>query len=280
MPSAVHLNLDDAWPQNAMGLASLDLRAWGPRLRYIARRRDVEAFYREIEPGLADFILYGSGDFHHLCGVLIRRVRQAPFTLVSFDNHPDWDIRPPYWSCGGWAARALRTGRVERVSVWGCGNFELQMPSYLFADRRALRDGTLEVHAWAQRQPEAVRKRFNCMTRENWRQRFEAFAAGLAGKPVYVTVDMDCLSADQAVTNWENGLFTADDAAWAVSRLWARANVVGGDVCGAYSPPVYTGVIQRMAGRWDHPKLGLPDRAEAGRVNLASLEKIWAALLR
>ena len=61
----------------------------------------------------------------------------TPFTLVSFDNHPDWDIKPPYWSCGGWAARTLYTSRVERVSVWGCGNFELRWPSRLSADWNA-----------------------------------------------------------------------------------------------------------------------------------------------
>ena len=29
------------------------------------------------------------------------------FLLLSFDNHPDWDIRSPKWSCGAWINRAL-----------------------------------------------------------------------------------------------------------------------------------------------------------------------------
>ena len=203
----------------------------------------------------------------------------TPFTLVSFDNHPDWDIRPPYWSCGGWAARTLKTGRVNRVSVWGCGNFELQWPSRLFADWRAMKAGTFEIHAWAERQPPAVQKRFNCMTRDNWRERFSQFARSLAGQPVYVTIDMDCLRREEAITNWENGLFTADDVAWAVGLLRQHANLVGGDLCGACSVPEYERFGQRFAGKWDHPKLPLPDLAEAAKINLMSLQTIWPALV-
>ncbi|MDB5174276.1 MAG: hypothetical protein JWN51_3049 [Phycisphaerales bacterium] len=276
--NAVYLNLDDAWEKGVLGLRERDARDWGPRLRYIARKKDVEAFYREIGQDLAPFILYGSGDFHHLAGALIRRIGPGPVTLVSFDNHPDWDVRPPYWACGGWAARTLATGRVEQVSVWGCGNFELRFPSRLFANHSALRSGKLQIHAWAERQPPAVQKRFDCMMRENWRERFERFANGLTGRNVYVTVDMDCLRAHDAVTNWENGLFAAEDVAWAIGALRASANMVGGDVCGAYSPQAYARSFQRFAGKWDHPKFAVPNEAEARKVNRKSLEKIWSAL--
>jgi hypothetical protein len=255
--NAVRLNLDDAWEKGVLGLPERDARDWGPRLRYIARKKDVEAFYREVEHDLAPFILYGSGDFHHLAGVLLRRIGAGPVTLVSFDNHPDWDVRPPYWACG---------------------DFELRFPSRLFADRAALRRGALQVNAWAERQPPAVQKRFDCMTRENWRGRFEQFAKGLAGRDVYVTVDMDCLRAEEAVTNWENGLFAAEDVAWAVGALRANAKIVGGDVCGAYSLQSYARSFQRLAGKWDHPKIAVLDDAEARRINRQSLETIWPAL--
>lgn len=275
---AVHLDLDGAWPADVCGLPRLDARSWGPRLRYIARRTDIEAFWREFGGKLPPFVLYGSGDFHHLAGVMIRRVRQDSFTLVSFDNHPDWDIRPPYWSCGGWAARALRNPAVQRVSVWGCGNFELQWPARLFADRRALRNKTLEVHAWAERQSEAVSRRFNCMTRDNWRDRFINFTNALRGTNVYITVDLDCLCKDEAVTNWENGLFSAQDVAWAIGQLKEVARIVGTDLCGAYSEPQYEGLGQRFAGWWDHPKRATPDVAAAQAVNLRSMNLIWNEL--
>jgi hypothetical protein len=273
---SVHLNLDDAWPQ-LEGFETLDLRHWGPKLRYHGRRREVEQFYEEIRPTLSPFVLYGSGDFHYLAAVLLRRVTE-PVTVVSFDNHPDWDIRPPYWSCGGWVNRALELPNVKGVSVWGCGNFELQFPSRLFANRKALRSRRLEVHAWAERQPAAVCRRFDCMTRENWRERFERFAEGLAGRNVCVTVDLDCLREDEAITNWENGLFKADDLAWGISRLNAVARVLAGDLCGSYSPPRYARRFQRFAGNWDHPKVLSSTESHPTQTNLSPLRQIWPVL--
>lgn len=279
MPDAVHLVLDDAWPRDVLDLPELDAREWGPRLRYVAPRRLVDEFAAATADRLAPFVLYGSGDFHFLSGVLVRRAAAAgPVVLVSFDNHPDWDVRPPYWSCGGWAARAARTAGIERVSVWGCGNFELRYPALVFADRRALADRKLEVHPWAERQPPRVCTRFDCMSRDDWRDRFDRFAASLAGARVYVTVDMDCLAADEAVTNWESGLFRADELAWAVRTLRAHATLAGGDVCGAWSPPRYERRGQRFAGVWDHPKREEPNAALAAIVNARALETIWPAL--
>ena len=277
------LQLDAAWADlvsgggHARAFCLEELRDWGSRLRYHGAKAEVDAFYREIESRLTPFVLYGSGDFHYLAGVLLRRVTQ-PVTVVSFDNHPDWDVRPPHWACGGWVNRVLEMPNVRGVSVWGCGNFELAFPSRLFANRTALRSGRLQVHAWAERQKPAVQRLFNCMNRQNWKQRFEAFATSLAGKKVYVTVDLDCLRKEEAVTNWENGLFTADDVAWAITRLRKEAGVVAGDLCGAYSPPEYARWFQRLAGNWDHPKLPPIDPVEARRINQIALDIIWPAL--
>jgi arginase family enzyme len=272
---AIHLDLDGAWPADVLGLTRLDARQWGPRPRYIARKRDVEEFWSELRGKLPRFVLYGSGDFHHLAGMLIRRLSAPNLTLISFDNHPDWDIRPPYWSCGGWAARALHNPNIASVSVWGCGSFELRWPARRFADRRALNCGRLQIHAWAERQPPAIQRQFNCMTRENWRDRFATFAQQLRGKNIYVTIDMDCLDQSQAITNWENGLFTADDIAWALTELREYAKLRGADICGAQSTSIYARLGQRIAGWWDHPRPGTSENA--AEINLRSLERICRA---
>ena len=122
--TGLHLNLDDAWPNNSLGLPVVDAREWGPQLRFSAPSRLIEQFYREYQTDLgAPFLLYGSGDFHHLTALRPRCVSE-PIVLVSFDNHPDWAIGPARWACGGWVNRALELSNVRRVSVWGCGNFE------------------------------------------------------------------------------------------------------------------------------------------------------------
>ncbi|PYQ60418.1 MAG: hypothetical protein DMF58_08365 [Acidobacteria bacterium] len=215
-------------------------------------------FMDEVVSELPPFVLYGSGDFHHLSAPLIAKTKAS--TVVVFDNHPDWDVRPPHWACGGWVNRALELPHVKRVIVWGCGNFELNWPARIFGNRR------IDVYGWIERYPKRGR-----ITRSNWRSQFESFAKSI--DDVYVSVDMDCLQ--DAATNWENGLFTADDVTWVIRSL---RNVVGGDICGAYSPPVYARRLQRFAAEWDHPKLPPRDLAHARIVNTRALETIWPVL--
>ena len=276
---ALHLNLDDAWIDEPLGLPRLDALEWGRQLRFSAPPRIVEQFFHEHETRLAPFVLYGSGDFHYLTALWLRRVR-VPMIVVSFDNHPDWDIRPPKWACGGWVNRALELPQVERVSVWGCGNFECWWPHNIFGSRGAERSGKLEVHPWADNRPVKDRQRRGAIMRENWHEHFERFASDLRGRDVYVTIDLDCLRTEEAVTNWESGRFTIVDLLWALAKLRESARIVAGDICGAYSPPVYARWSQRFASEWDHPKLGTPSPEETRRINFLALEKLWPALVR
>ena len=273
----LHLELDGGWFEPPADLSTLEARKWGPQLRFSAPPRVVEKFYREHESGLAPFVLFGSGDFHYLTALWIRRVKR-PFTLVSFDNHPDWDIRPPKWGSGGWVNRALEVPNVKRVSVWGCGNFECWWPGQIFGNRRAEREGRLEVHPWADNRRVKDRQRRGAIVREDWQEKFETFVKNLR-EDVYVTIDLDCLRAEEAVTNWESGRFTVVDLAWALQKLRDSRQIVAGDICGAYSPPKYARWKQRFAGEWDHPKLDLPAPDEIRRINWGTIEKLWPLLV-
>jgi hypothetical protein len=273
----IHLNLDDAWGDRPLDLPTVNARPWGPRLRYFAPERLLAEFAATVLTPLPPLVLYGSGDFHHLSGWLLRRVTE-PVTVISFDNHPDWDVRPPRWACGGWVNRALNLPHVTRVAVWGCGNFELTWPSLLFANRRARRQGRLTVHPWAERFSPRVAARFDAMTRDAWRDRFDAFLRSLGGSSVYVTADLDCLRGEEFASNWEHGLFTADDVAWALRRVRDTCRLVAGDVCGAYSPFRGERPLQRLADWWDHPRLPPMDPAASRAKNLAALATIWPTL--
>jgi hypothetical protein len=258
-------------------LPALDAREWGPRLRFSAPARLVEEFYQKFSERVSPFLLYGSGDFHYLSALWLRRVTQQ-FVLVSFDNHPDWDIRPPKWACGGWINRALELRQVQHVAIWGCGNFECWWPHNIFANRWAQTEGRLEVYPWADDRPTKDRQRPGAILRENWRSAFEQFAAKHAGANVYVTIDLDCLRFDDAVTNWESGRFTVADLDWALAKLREQSHIVAGDICGAYSPPAYARWKQRFASNWDHPKLELPSAEQIRKTNFATLERLWPAL--
>jgi arginase family enzyme len=275
---AIHLNLDNAWPGDAVPFGTRNFTSWGPQLRFSAPARVIEEFYREAQKELAPFVLYGSGDFHHLTALWVRRVAE-PFVLLSFDNHPDWDIRPPRWCCGSWVNRALELPQVEKVSVWGCGNFECWWPGRLFGNRRAEREGRLEIYRWAEGRPQANQDRLGAILRANWRERFAEFVQTLGESNLYLTIDLDCLRAEDAITNWENGRFTLDDLGWALTRLReSQAKIVGGDICGAFSTPSYARRGQRFIAEMDHPKLPIPDLEMARKTNLRAFNALWSLL--
>ncbi len=277
MRFGTHLNLDDAWPDDALGLPVLEARSWGPKLRFSAPPRLVENFYRDYAPRIAPFVIYGSGDFHYLTALWLRRLVD-PTVVISFDNHPDWDIRPPRWGCGGWVNRALELPHVQKVSVWGCGNFECWWPHQIFGNRRAERVGKLEVHPWADDRPAKDRERRGAILRESWQLLFEGFIRDARDADVYVTIDIDCLRADEAVTNWESGRFTVVDLVWALKKLREHCRIVAGDICGAFSQPAYARWKQRFAGEFDHPKIDRPKPAEIRRINLDTLQSLWPIL--
>lgn len=277
-PPALHLNLDDAWPNEPLDLAVIDARNWGPQLRFSAPPPLVAEFYREYEPHLAaQFLLYGSGDFHYLTALRLRRVA-GPIVVVSFDNHPDWDMRPPRWGCGSWVNRALELSQVRHVAVWGCGNFECWWPVQIFGNRRAERLGLLEVHPWADDRPAKDRKRRGAILRDNWREHYDKFLKKLGGLDAYVTIDLDCLRLEEAVTNWESGRFRIADLEWALTKLGESSRIISGDICGGYSVPQYARFKQRFAAEFDHPKLVRPSPGEIQRTNFVALKKLWPLL--
>ena len=275
---ALHLNLDDAWSKESLGLPLIDARDWGPHLRFSAPPQLIEQFYPEHHVNLAEpFLLYGSGDFHYLTALRLRPIGE-PIVVVSFDNHPDWDVRPPKWGCGGWVNRALELPHVRRVSIWGCGNFECWWPHQIFGNRRAERAGVLEVHPWADDRPVKDRQRKGAILSENWRERFERFLKTIGGENIYITIDLDCLRIEEAVTNWESGRFSILDLQWALGKLRELCRIVGGDICGAYSPPKYARWKQHFAAEFDHPKIRLPSSDQIRAINFKALQHLWPPL--
>lgn len=273
----LHLNLDDAWDCEELGLTSIDARNWGPRLRFSAPAHEIERFAREQPSRFPSFVVYGSGDFHHLTALWLRGLAGLT-TLVSFDNHPDWDIRPPRWGCGSWINRALELPNVERISVWGCGNFECWWPARIFGNNLAEKTGRLELHPWANDRKGKERERRGAILRADWREKFACFADSLGKRELYVTIDLDCLRAEEAATNWENGRFSVEDVRWALELLGRDGRIVAGDICGAWSPAVYARRKQRLAAEMDHPQLPPRDPAEMRRVNRAALEQLLPIL--
>lgn len=277
--TALHVDLDGAWNEAPLPpMPRLDATGWGARLRYCAPSRAMEGFFSEVEGHLPPFVLYGSGDFHHLSALWQRRVRE-PFRLVCFDNHPDWDVRPPRWSCGGWMNRALEHPLLLDASVWGCGNFEVRRPWRVFATHRALAQGRLRVYPWTERNPGPKMHGLFPVSRGDWREAFGKQLSQRPEAPIYVSIDLDCLAPRHAVTDWENGLFEPEDLAWALREIRAGATLVGGDLCGARSPRLFARWGQKLASWLDHPNLQMVAGKEAPLANRRSIQRIWPCLV-
>ncbi len=276
----VWFQTDDAWDflssEQRRGLTPIDVRELARTLRFITSARRIERFAARYAAQFRLFTLFGSGDFHHLSGVWTRQFTE-PFVILSFDNHPDWDVRPPRWSCGAWINRALENPHVQGVSIWGCGNFECTFPANLTGNRTAAREGRLLVHPWVQ--PGKKFPAWLCpLTMETWRSQFLGWLESIQTRKIYVTIDMDCLRSDQALTNWESGRFTVDDLVWALGRVREKAEILGGDLCGAWSQPEYASTFQKLAGWFDHPTAKSFPPSELADKNGAVFEQLWPAL--
>ena len=75
--------------------------------------------------------------------------------------------------------------------------------------------------------------------RQDWQRRFLAFVKELSGETVYVTIDLDCLRAEDAITNWENGCFSLDDLEWALRELRHAAQIIARRYVRRFLPPRY-----------------------------------------
>jgi arginase family enzyme len=280
MTSSIWFRTDEAWDflsgQLEAQFEAVDVREEAKALRFISTPGRIDAFAARHSAEFRPYTLFGSGDFHHLSAVWMRQF-QEPLTLLSFDNHPDWDVRPPRWSCGAWINRALENPLVEGVGIWGCGNFECQFPARLLGNRRAAKTHRLLVYPW-RREGIHYPAYLNPLTDKTWKTQFLDWVEGRDGRKIYVTIDMDCLTSAEAVTNWENGRFTCDDLVWALRALREKTEVIGGDLCGAWSQPAYATAFQRLAGWFDHPPMPSLDEAERMACNRAVFEKLWPAL--
>jgi arginase family enzyme len=280
-PETVWLAFDDAWDFEESpwfkAPSRVDALAIGPSLRFITTERAVESFYQTFSKHFRPFILSGSGDFHHLTAVFVRRIKE-PFAILSFDNHPDWDIRPPRWSCGAWVNRALENPLVQQVAVWGCGSFECVLPWRLLGNRSACRSGRLQVAPWRS-EGKSYPAWLHPISSSSWRVSFSEFVEALHGPAIYVTVDLDCLGESDAITNWESGRFVLDDLVWALTLLRQKVRIVGGDLCGAFSTMRYGSRFQTLAGRFDHPRQRSITNDERRSVNRRALETIWPRLV-
>jgi arginase family enzyme len=303
----VILQLDDALERQGMltcmvredGGQVLPARDLGPALRLWTSAATLAALRRRLDEiaapaGEGVMVFAGSGDFHHVTPLLIERAAAAaaePLTVLHFDNHPDWVRHARGRHCGAWVGAAARLPGVAKVITIGVCSPDIGRKGARRGDLALIGEGRLDLYAW--RAPdgggEVALEGRSWPTIEALGE--AAFVARLAReiptRALYVTIDKDVLAPDGAVTNWDQGQASIDFLVAAVRAAAAGRRVVGADVVGDWSAPVYgDGPVARVLKQgealldqpWSRPEPGAASALnEAANLRLLSLFAEFAA---
>jgi hypothetical protein len=257
----VILRLDDALErQTALERRVLDAGGevalaedLGPAFRLWTRSATRDALRRRLGEELpgrlgGDLVFAGSGDFHHVTPLLIERAAQdcgAPVTILHFDNHPDWARFARGKHCGSWVGEAARMPNVAKVVTVGVCSPDIRRAKAREGDLALIAEDRLDLYAWSA--PDggdqvALEGRawptIAAMGEEAFLQHLEKT---VGSRCVYVTIDKDVLRAGDAVTNWDQGQASLDFVIAAIRRVCAGRRLMGADIVGDWSEPVYGG---------------------------------------
>ena len=254
----------------------VDLRDLGPSLRLWSRGKNIDAARARIA-AVADrrpsITFMGSGDFHHLATLLVERVEE-PFTLLHFDNHPDWVRLAPRWHCGSWVNRVLALPNVQRVITVGCCSDDLVDPGRKGGNLPALDAGRLALFPW-QHGASHVRRRLTDGPGHTWRdghihwrnlaampmqQAIDAVLAAIPTEAIWITLDKDVLPESEALTNWDQGQMPLAALLAMLRAAGQSKRALGADICGEYSPPRHANWLKRIESKMDQPARDAADR--------------------
>ena len=237
------------------GEERLSFGTWQEQLRFGCSIKTLDTFANALGDVLGDrrpcFI--GSGDYHHLSYLRLRRIAETRSRLrvVVFDNHPD-NMRYPFGiHCGSWVAHAAKLPGVERIDVVGIASSDVEGWHALENHIAPLRTGKLGY--WC------LGRKLSTLRGLGATQVFSfatpaallaAFVPSMSDDcPIYLSIDKDVLSRTTVRTNWDQGEFGIDDLSTAIALLTPR--LIGCDVVGEISCHAYRNRFKRLLTRLD-----------------------------
>jgi len=251
------------------------LRSWGPRIRlgcshgrFRLFQRALKALLAEEEPAAAPTVtLYGSGDFHHVSLALLSRL-PGPYNLLVLDNHPDWMRGIPFMHCGTWLYHAARLPQVRNVFHVG-GNVDFDNGFRRLAPWSLLRSGKVTVFpavryfqgsAWQRVPHEPIRPGPQAhVSIRRLRSLLYTFRRTLKSCPLYISLDKDVMTADEAAVNWDSGHLHMTETEEILHSFMdaAGGSLAGMDIVGDWSPVRTQGLFRRLLHWTEHPRLSL-----------------------
>lgn len=294
------LALDDALEPQARlrdavrldGGRTLGARDLGPKMRLWSRAATLAALKARLAAALPleaepELVFAGSGDFHHVTPLLLARAIArfgGPVTVLHFDNHPDWVRHAPGRHCGSWVGPAARLDGVARVITVGACSGDIGRRRSREGDLSLIAEDRLALYAWASPDGEAEvaleGRAWPTITAMGEAAFLARLDAEIATAKVYVTIDKDVLAPADAVTNWDQGQASLDFVLAAIATAAAGRQVIGADVVGDWSKPVYGGDLASRLLRRGEALLDQPRQAPgaaAHAVNEAANLRLLAA---
>ncbi|MDD5085182.1 MAG: hypothetical protein PHE61_03955 [Candidatus Omnitrophica bacterium] len=272
------LNFDDSVAKqknliNRFKPAVVNLTKIGPRARIWSTERTASEIRQELKPGLRNSITFlGSGDFHHITSLLLERFDE-PLVLIDFDYHPDWVITPPRLHCGSWLTESAKRKNIVKILSFGVSSYDISTFFIQSGNLDLFKEDRLEFYPYShkptgvflRRVPENVSIKVDrglFYSRIRWSELkdmdFEKLADGISSrstvKRAYVSIDKDCLGAQDSLTNWEEGFLGLDGLLRLLGLIKQRFDIVGLDICGDYSEPKINGLLKSACASLDRPK--------------------------
>lgn len=208
-------------------------------------------------------VFLGSGDYHHVSYLLIRRFLRLGRNLqvVVFDNHPD-NMRYPFGiHCGSWVWHVSRLPFVACVHVLGITSKDVHILHAWENHLWPLRTGKVRYWCvgcdlgWARWMGLAGSRSFSSAS-----SMLDAFTSQIKSTtdPLYLSVDKDVLRPDEVRTNWDQGIMSTDELSSVIRSL--RNRIVGSDVTGEASVYRYQNWFKRLLSRLDsQPEIAARD---------------------
>ncbi len=251
----------------------VDFKKIGPHARLWSNQKINNIVRHSLRQELRSAVTFlGSGDFHHISNLLIEQFRE-PITVIVFDHHPDWDILPPRTGCGAWVSRILERPNVTKVISLGMASDDLGFPSLMSANLSSLIDSRLEIYPFSAPNTKvffrSVPKNRSLETYKGFlsnkiawkalkgkdlKRFFEELLPYIPTKRVYVSIDKDCLTPEAALTNWEQGALPLEGLLTLLKTIKINLDIVGLDIAGDHSRPVFASSMKRFCSFFDHPK--------------------------
>ena len=270
----------------AAGVGS-EVRLWSKQAGLGRLREILSGHFSEAE-NTPQLCFMGSGDFHHVTALLLPLAlekQSGPVTVIHFDNHPDWVNFEGGMHCGSWVNRALEHPQIVKVITIGVCSHDLRNPDWKGANLSLLSLGLLELFPYHHK-PSKVQNDYGAGVSYQQKEKYihwktitdlgeQAFIQMLLPriktKNVYITIDKDVLSRDDAETNWDQGLMRLPFLLQCLREIGQHHAIIGADVNGDYSAPNYSGsawtrIKKHAEILMDQPRCK-PDMVKANTLN-------------